>query len=236
MSTCGMIKKNRTPGRRDISLSRETIIFTAIEILDELGETGLTFLALSKRLATGRGAIYWHVDDKRDLMLAACDAVIARSMERRPGLGEPKQAIRDLALALFDTIDAHPWAGSVLARSPGHAPVLRVLEFLGQRVQAMGVAKEMQWAAVSALLSYSLGVGQQNAANAQFARQHSFDRTQFLTEAANEWVRLDPQAYPFARSMAEHLPTHDDRADFLAGVDFILEGIDRIAVDGRNPT
>ena len=36
---------------------------------------------------------------------------------------------------------------------------------------------------------------------------------------------LDPARYPFVRQMATQLRDHDDRAQFLAGIDFILAGI-----------
>jgi hypothetical protein len=38
-------------------------------------------------------------------------------------------------------------------------------------------------------------------------------------------VQLDPTAYPFARSVAPKIRDHDDRSDFLAGIDLILAGI-----------
>jgi len=38
-------------------------------------------------------------------------------------------------------------------------------------------------------------------------------------------VRLDPAAYPFVRQMAAQLAGHDDREQFLAGLDLILAGI-----------
>jgi hypothetical protein len=40
------------------------------------------------------------------------------------------------------------------------------------------------------------------------------------------WSQLDPQEYPFVRSAAGQLRAHDDRMDFLAGIDLILRGID----------
>jgi predicted Zn-dependent protease len=36
---------------------------------------------------------------------------------------------------------------------------------------------------------------------------------------------LDPAEYPFARQMATQLAEHDDREQFLAGIDLILAGI-----------
>jgi len=38
-------------------------------------------------------------------------------------------------------------------------------------------------------------------------------------------------AYPFTRSMAGQLPAHDDRVDFLAGVDLILGGLGGLRTD-----
>jgi hypothetical protein len=40
------------------------------------------------------------------------------------------------------------------------------------------------------------------------------------------WSQLDPDEYPFARSVAGQLPARDDRMGFLAGVDLILKSID----------
>jgi AcrR family transcriptional regulator len=75
-----MVKKARSTQRREESLSRDRIIEASIALLDSSGESGLTFRALSERLATGPGAIYWHIASKSDLLTAACDAIVARTM------------------------------------------------------------------------------------------------------------------------------------------------------------
>ena len=164
-----MAKKPRSTQRREESLSPDRIIEASIELLDSSGERGLTFRALSERLATGPGAIYWHIASKSDLLTAACDTIVARTMNAPVDGTTPQETIRALALAMFDAIDAHPWVGSALTRAPGQLPMVRVLERIGQQVRALGVPDGNQWATVSALLSYILGVGGQNAANTHFA-------------------------------------------------------------------
>jgi AcrR family transcriptional regulator len=221
-----MVKKTRGSQRREESLSRDRIIDASIELLDSNGESGLTFRTLSERLATGPGAIYWHIANKSDLLTAACDAIVARTMEARGASAKPKATIRALALGLFDAIDAHPWVGSALAQAPGEMPMVRILERLGQQVRALGVEEDTQWTAVGALLNYILGVGGRNAANGQLARARDLDRSDFLEAVATEWLKLDPKEYPFTRSVARQVRAHDDRLDFLAGIDFILRGID----------
>jgi hypothetical protein len=126
---------------------------------------------------------------------------------------------------MFDAIDAHPWVGSALTRAPGQSPMVRIVERIGQQIRELGVPKDKHWITVSALLNYILGVGGRNAANGQFARTQGLDRSDFLDAVSTVWSQLDPKEYPFARRMAGQLRTHDDRADFLAGIDLILRGI-----------
>lgn len=221
-----MAKKTRSSPRREDSLSRDRIIEASVAILDGSGEDGLTFRALSERLATGPGAIYWHVPNKGELLTAACDAIIARTMDAPLVGATPQAIIRTLALGMFDAIDAHPWIGSALTRAPGQLPMVRILERIGRQVSALGVPGEDQWATVGALLNYILGVGAQNAANGQLGRMRGIDRSDFLDAVATTWSQLDPDAYAFTRSMAAHLRGHDDRRDFLAGIDLILSGIE----------
>jgi AcrR family transcriptional regulator len=220
-----MAKKARSPQRREDSLSRDRIIEASIELLDSSGQDGLTFRALSERLATGPGAIYWHVANKSDLLTAACDAIVARTMNMLIAGKTPEATIRAVALGVFDAIDAHPWVGSALTRVPGQLPLVRILERIGRQVRAMGVPEGQQWDAVSALMAYILGVSGQNAANGQLARTRDLDRSDFLAKLSITWLQLDPKEYPFVRSVAGLMRAHDDRADYLAGIDLILRGI-----------
>jgi AcrR family transcriptional regulator len=220
-----MLKKARSSQRREESLSRDRIVEASIALLDSSGECGLTFRTLSERLATGPGAIYWHIANKSELLTAACDAIVAPTMNAPLVGATPKAVIRALALGMFDAIDAHPWVGSALTRAPGQMPMVRIFEGIGQQVRALGVPDNAQWAVASALLNYILGVSGQNAANAQFARARDLDRSNFLEAVAGAWSQLDPDDYPFTCSVAGQLRAHDDRMDFLAGIDLILSGI-----------
>jgi len=215
----------RTERRAD-ALSKARIVEAAIEILNAEGESALTFRALAARLATGSGAIYWHVADKTELLAAATDAAIARVMTGAGFGAEPRQAIRAIALGLFDAIDDQPWVGAQLSLGPLRSAMLQIFEGVGGRLQALGVPEHAQFDAASALVNYILGVAGQNAANARLARELGrSDRSAFLATIAERWSQLDPADYPFVRQVAAQFADHDDRAQFLAGVDLILAGI-----------
>ena len=214
----------RTKRRAD-ALSKQRIVEAAIEILDTDGESALTFRALAARLATGSGAIYWHVDDKNDLLAATTDDVIARVMTEVVSGAEPEEAIRAIALGVFDAIDAHPWVGAQLSRAPWQSAMLQIFEGIGGQLQALGVPERAQFDSASALVNYVLGVAGQHAAHARLLQARETDRSAFLAAVAARWAQLDPAEYPFVNQVATQLREHDDREQFLAGIDLILAGI-----------
>jgi len=220
-----MVKKSLSTPRREDALSRDRIVEAAIELLDNAGERGLTFRALSEMLATGPGSIYWHIANRTELLMAACDALIADTMASIEEGGTPDSRIRALGLAMFGAMDEHPWIGSVMLEAPGQLPMVRLFERIGQQVQALGVPHAAQWMATSVLLNYILGVGGQNAANRVWAQTRDIDREQFLVEISSAWKALDRTEYPFTHAVADQLRDHDDLGDFVAGIDLILSGL-----------
>jgi len=219
-----MATRTRNTERREDALSRERIIDAAVEMLDLKGENGLTFRALSAQLKTGPGAIYWHVANKNELLTAATEAVLARTAAADTAEDTPENAIRAVALILFDAIDKHPWIGTQLSRNPSQQAMLQIFERLGRQVQALGVPVTAQFNAASALLNYILGVAGQNAANAR-AHEPGTNRADLLATVSAAWANLDPDQYPFTRNVAGQLRDHDDRQQFLAGIDLVLAGI-----------
>jgi AcrR family transcriptional regulator len=221
-----MTAKTRRTERRADALSKARIVEAAIAILDAEGESALTFRALAARLATGSGAIYWRIADKDDLLGAATDHVVAGVMTTLAPGSKPRDAIRALALGVFDAIDAHPWVGGQLSRDPWQYAVLRILEGVGGQVQALGVPQHAQFNAVTALMSFILGLAAQYTVSAGLPRDA--DRSAFLGAIAAKWAQLDPAEHPFVRQLATQLPGHDDREQFLAGIDLILAGIETV--------
>ena len=213
----------RSPRRTD-ALSKPGIVAAAVEILDADGESGLTFRSLAARLSTGPGAIYWHVANKDELLAAATDDVVASAMADMTPHREPREVIRVISLGVFDAIDAHPWVGTQLSREPWQAAVLQIFEAIGSQLQPLGVPERAEFDAASALLNYILGLAGQYAAGARLIPRDT-DRRTFLSTVTAQWSQLEPADYPFVLRMATQLPDHDDRNQFLAGIDLILTGI-----------
>jgi AcrR family transcriptional regulator len=217
-------KTQRTP-RRTGGLSRELIVKTAAELLDADGETALTLRALTARLNTGYGAIYHHVANRSDLLAAATDDIIAGVMTSVVIDADPREALRAVALGLFDAIDAHPWVGAQLSREPWRPALLEVYESIGSLLDALGVPEQALFDAAGALMNYVLGVAAQNVANTRVLADNDADRSAFLGTVAARWSQLDPDKYPFVHKATTRLREHDDREQFLTGIDIFLAGI-----------
>ena len=218
-----MDTRARTPRRTD-ALSRERIVEAAVALLDTAGEGGLTFRVLTEHLATGPGAIYHHVANKGELLAAATDAAIAAALAAEPEGTSPQDRIRALALGLFDAVDEHPWVAAQLSETSWQTTTPRILERIGRQVDALGVPERSRFTATSVLVQYIVGAAAQNAANARILAP-GVDRDAFLDEAARAWEDLDPDDYPFTRAVADQMRRHDDREQFLAGIDLVLGGI-----------
>ncbi|MFF4896174.1 TetR/AcrR family transcriptional regulator [Streptomyces sp. NPDC001068] len=234
-----MATRTRRSQRRTEALSRERIVETAVELLDTAGEGGLTFRALTQRLATGPGAVYWHVANKEELLAAATEGVVTAALETGPAdpasatgpadpARSPRDGIRAVALALSGAIEEHPWLAAQLAaqlaRNPWGTVTARIFESIGRQVAALGVPESTWFTAASALLHYILGATGQNAVNAGGPGPEP-DRAEFLGAVSAAWRELDPDDYPFTRAVADQMREHDDREQFLAGIDFVLTGI-----------
>ncbi|TMU94926.1 TetR family transcriptional regulator [Streptomyces sp. DASNCL29] len=272
-----MATRTRRTQRRTEALSRERIVEAAVELLDTAGEGGLTFRTLTERLATGPGAIYWHVANKEELLDAATDAVVAAALaaERAESAGSagsagragpagaagaaapaeptgpaertgpaeppnsPQDKIRAIAFGLFDAMEDHPWLSTQLAlqlsRSPWGSVTPQIFESIGRQVRALGVPEGHWFTATSALVHYILGAAGQNAANSATARTlvPDVDRAEFLDAASKAWKELDPDDYPFTRAVAAQMRDHDDREQFLAGIDLVLTGITALHLPGE---
>ena len=211
--------------KRSKALSREQIVTATIELLDSAGESALTVRALTAHLATGRGAIYHYVTDKEDLLAAATDGVIG-GVFNNAGADpdpDPRRELRSVALGIFDALTEHPWVGIQLGREPLQPAVFRIWKGLAICLQRMGVASDARSDAGAAMVNYLLGAAAQYAATFRLTAAGS-DRNAYLESLAAELIRSDSEAITV--ETAAGLVKHDDRAQFVAGIDIFLAGID----------
>ncbi len=99
--------------RKRPNVSPEVVVRTALELLDAEGMEGVTFRAVAKKLGIQPPALYWHFENKRDLMDDLAQAILieggvgaiqppSRAAEWKTWLGQTAHTLREALVAYRD--------------------------------------------------------------------------------------------------------------------------------------
>lgn len=239
-------KTRKNPRRATHSL--EQILSTAIEILDTEGTKGLTLRRLAAELGGGLGSIYWYVDGKDEVLSLARDAAVGEAIAvadkggpsegpeletSDPVIVEAVGDIRRTALALFEQTQVHPWLAPQLhTQSPFTPNSLRFWERVGRPLARMGLSPLEQFNGSTAISGYVTGVAAEMSAQ-DVRADHDRPKSEQLGEVVDRWLETDPDEFSWIHSMAEEFRDHDDDEQFAAGLDLLLGGLVRQAVERR---
>ncbi|MEV0044834.1 TetR/AcrR family transcriptional regulator C-terminal domain-containing protein [Nocardia rhamnosiphila] len=91
------------------TLTREQIVDTAIALLDAEGLDGLNMRSLGKRLDSAATAMYWHVQNKDNLVRLATDRVWAEIALPDLDTMDWRTAAETMAGGMYAMMNRHPW-------------------------------------------------------------------------------------------------------------------------------
>lgn len=107
-------------GRRQF-LTRKAVVAAGRRIVEADGMDALTIRRVATDLGATPMALYRHVADKRELMLAILDDV-AEGLPEPPQTGEPRERLVGLFLMIDAYLARHLWVVEVLRRGELFAP------------------------------------------------------------------------------------------------------------------
>jgi len=225
----GPVRPRGPRTRSRASHSLESVLAGAVEILDESGAQGLTIRALATRLGGGVASVYWYVSGRDELLDLAADSVLAGVLEATAdvGGGDPIEDIRSIALTMFDAIVDRPWLGAYALRdTTSQIHSLQLYERIGEHVMRLDLTPRQTFHATSAVVGYVIGtaadLGQEPPAAVVSGE---VSREEYLASAAAQWRALDAAEYPFIHHILDEFDGHDDRDQFLGGLDLLLAGL-----------
>ncbi|MFI9833617.1 TetR/AcrR family transcriptional regulator [Streptomyces sp. NPDC051913] len=208
----------------------EAVLTAAVALLDEAGQSALTFRALASRLGTGVGTIYWYVSNKDELLDRATDHAVGgilTAVEELPQSDDPIADLREMAVVLFDAMMDRPWLAAYFMRNTdvqGHS--LRLYDKLGRQTLRLDLTPRQRFHAVSAITGVVVGTAADLGAELpQELLDGDVDRVEYLSRYAETWRSLDPADFPFVHEIADEFAEHDDREQFLAALDLTLAGL-----------
>ena len=197
-------------------LSRDRIVATAVDLLDAQGLDGLTMRRLADRLGAGVMSLYWHVDNKEDVLDLALDSVL--DYRGPPQLEKPQDWRAEVVHMLEDwraSMLRHPWSTSLLPRRALGQNILSRLERMSKTLSRAGVADADLNAAIWSLWNYVMGATITRA---------SFDVSDEDRTAAQQ--RLEQLSGPYPTIGRSRLLLDDDwDGAFRKGLGFLLDGL-----------
>jgi TetR/AcrR family tetracycline transcriptional repressor len=207
-------------------VTREAVVDAALALLAEGGLEAVSFRRIAARLGVSGPTLYWHVDNKRQLMDLMAEELVRRSGGGYPGpdAGQPWwDWLRGNAHRMFEALVATRDAPRVLAGnrpSPeGFAGIERVLGVLVDAGFTPGEAQQ----ALFAIGAYVIGSAIEWQAEAERAR------SQPLPDAGDEEcnaLRAEVLAdQPVLLAAISELLERPHSATFEFGLDLILDGL-----------
>nr|AIA13722.1 Bacterial regulatory proteins, tetR family [uncultured bacterium] len=208
----------------------DAVLTEAVALLDEAGESALTFRALAQRLGGGVASIYWYVASKDELLDRATDhalGAVLTSVDAQKESDDPIDALRVIAVTLFDAIVDRPWLASYFMRNTDvQGNSLRLYELLGQQTLRLDLTPRQRFHAASAIVGVAVGtaadMGQEPP---QELLDGKVDRDEYLGRYAETWRALDPEEFPFLHEIIDEFAGHDDKDQFLAALELTLAGL-----------
>jgi AcrR family transcriptional regulator len=217
----GKSSKRRPP------LSRDRVLRTAITLADERGVSELTMRKLAKELGIEAMSLYHHVANKDDLLDGMIDIVFGEIDAPAAG-GDWKAELRKRAVSTLAALRRHPWAVGEMEGRSNHGPSnLRIHDAVLGCLLGAGFSDEMAVHAYSVQDAYIYGFALQQT---DMSPETPAD---FAAVAQQQMV--DYQAvlagYPnLVRVVGGHVAKvgYDYDAEFLFGLDVILDGLERL--------
>ena len=219
------------PRRRRPELSRDIVVAAALSILDGEGAEQLTLRRLASDLNAGVASLYWYVPNREALLDLALDTVAAEIWHAVPARAKRattaahwRSDLRRVAVEVYLGLGRRSWAGRQQLVSFDRGPnQLRIWDHLGRICFRAGLDERDAFHAMTAVLSYVLGYVSQETA----PTDRAVDRAVYLGAMGEHMRSLDPAEFPAVHRLIPTFAAHDQRTQFEAGLDLLLDGIER---------
>ncbi|WP_225448264.1 TetR/AcrR family transcriptional regulator [Streptacidiphilus sp. P02-A3a] len=212
-------------------LSRDTLVDGALGLLDAEGMEALTIRRLAQSLGYTPMAVYWHVKNKDELLLAVSERLWSlAAVDNDPDL-EPLDQLRSMFASMLSALRAHPQATPLLTRTgAGYnkacfdvtEATLEIFHRLGfPPDQAAHLSIQALWTLIS-LVGSEPGAPQPGLSAEEQAEKERGRRATLLS--------LDPARYPHTIAAAPALTNcEQSEAFYRLGVEVFLAGVARLA-------
>jgi AcrR family transcriptional regulator len=207
-------------------LSRERILQTALRLADEGGLEALSMRRVAQELGVKAMSLYNHVANKDDIIDGIVDMIVSDIELPRFDL-DWKTAMRQRALSAHEVLLKHPWAAmAIMSRINLGPAMLRYVDTTIGCLREAGFSWEMADHAWNAIDNHIYGFTLQELNFPIAASGYAETAEGFISH-------IPPDQYPYMHQLSLSIidGSYDGLHDFEFGLDFILDGLDRLRSD-----
>lgn len=206
-----------------MNLDRQTLVRTALRVLDRTGLDGLTVRKIASELHVQAPALYWHFKNKKELLDEMATTVFADAIREQ---GMPRDDLPwsewavEFAGSLRRTLlryrdGAHLFSGRYLTDSSLYAPMEAAL----RKFTEEGFSLSDAASTLNTIYCYVVGFTIEE--QAVFPRRGKRNQRYDLAQRAK---RIDPNKFPLSLAAGQEAFVHFDER-FERGIQLILRGV-----------
>lgn len=206
-----------------MAVTRDDVIHTAIQLLEEVGLDGLTLRRLATELGISAPTLYWHFRDKRELLDAMAEVMVADFREKQPPIPEHlpwEEKIAESMRQQYRAIIAYRDGARVMAGNrPTDASLPMIELFIGRWV-AVGFPPAEAMAMILTMGDFIVG--------SALEYQSEVERRRVQGDGAMKEIWAKMEAYPnlHAAATARALAMTQERRDsFEYGLSLMIVGL-----------
>jgi AcrR family transcriptional regulator len=218
-------KKSSDTKRHQPHLEREKVLDAALELLDEVGFHNLTVRKLAARLEVKAAALYWHFQNKQDLINEMAARIFTREFDTdKSGLEKAtwRQILRGMSYGLCDALMRYRDGALVIATADlSKTAAFKGRELVVNALLQKGMPPEIIFTSLFIMIRYTMGYvfEEQTDPRAQQkggAYQHIADELKrHHPDSTAELIRLHAEM------------SNNPRYQFEQGLELILDGIEK---------
>ena len=141
------------------NLTRDQIVAQAFDLLEAEGLDGLSMRRLAGRLKVQAPALYWHVNDKAEVLGMMAGDIYAAAFSRTGPAQDWREWLRKFGRALHLSLASHRDGARLcaIARPPSPADAIAQASRNAAPLAALGLKDQQALAHQAAVISFTLG-------------------------------------------------------------------------------
>ncbi len=223
-------KRTRASGPARVVLTRDLIVDTALQLLDQDGTAGVTMRRVADALGTGAASLYAHVANKEELLDLVLEQILADIHIPDPDPERWQDQLHEVGMTMFHVYKAHKDIAVIsLGNIPTGANALRIADRTMAIMLAGGVPPHVAGWALDRMALYICADAYEGSVIFKRQQESGLTPDEFVetyyTSVRNFYSSLPSDQFPTLAKHVGDMMGGDDESRFAFGLDMIVRSL-----------